>query len=837
MLGLWHAKTVVGQTTMKFIFTVGQADEYTLTVSTEPYALVSAVTAVRAQGNRLHATCMISSHETATLNMEFDGDTVSVALHHPHLGAVSFTGKPGPGTSLTEDLIAAVAPYRKPYVPQRTDEEIRTEVEALLSRMTVQDKLGQMSQCVASDFAFGGDVASEPPSKLVAEGKAGVILGAMDSSRIFDLQRVAVEQSPLQIPLLFNADVIHGFQTIFPVPLAWSCSWDMEAIRNACRIAAREATATGIHYNNAPMVDITRDPRWGRVMEGAGEDPYLGGQIAAAQVRGYQGDSLFSEESMIACLKHFAAYGAVEAGREYNTVDISEWAMRNVYLPPFQAGIEAGAGSVMTSFTIYQGIPATANQALVKGWLREEMGFDGMVISDYAAVDEVVVHGCARDGKEAAKKALDATLDIEMVSRCFYEHLPELLAEGLVTEAQLDAAVRRILTYKYKLGIMDDPFRYVRPEKELAYHFSAEHLDASRDLARKSIVLLKNDGGVLPLATEQKTAMVGPFANSRDLLGRWQFTKYGDRTVTIQQGLLAKGIRPENLLVAEGCGVESAISGGIEAAVHQAQQADVVLLCLGEASTMSGEAASRTEITLPEIQMRLAEAIIALGKPTVLVLTNGRPLVLNWFQEHVDAIVETWFLGSQAGNAIADVLLGDYNPAGRLTMSFPAKLGQVPVYYNHFKTGRPMTRQNQAERFISKYIDGPNDPLYPFGYGLSYTRFDYSGLRLDREQMTRSEEIRVTVTVTNTGSRTGEETVQLYIQDLYGSAVRPVKELKGFQKITLGPGESREVLFTIREADLKYYTADAGFRAEEGEFAVYVGPNSRDVQEARLTLV
>jgi beta-glucosidase len=746
-------------------------------------------------------------------------------------------GKPDSGTTPTQDLITQVAPYRKTGVRARTDEEIRTEVEAWLRRMTIQDKLGQMSQCVASDFAFGGDVDAEAPSKLVAAGKAGVILGALDAHRIFELQRIAIEQSPLKIPLLFNADVIHGFQTIFPVPLAWSCSWDMEAIQNACRIAAREATATGIHYNNAPMVDITRDPRWGRVMEGAGEDPYLGAQIAVAQVRGFQGDSLFSEESMIACLKHFAGYGAVEGGRDYNTVDISEWALRNVYLPPFKAGIEAGAGSVMTSFTVYQGIPAVASQALVKGWLREEMGFDGLVISDYAAVDEVIVHGCARDGKEAAQKAIDATLDIEMVSRWFYQHLPELVAQGLVAEAQVDAAVRRILTYKYHIGIMDDPFRYVRPEKEREYHFCAAHLDASRDLARKSIVLLKNDSGVLPLTPQQKIAVVGPFANSKDLLGRWQFTKYGDETVTLLQGLAAKGIRPENLMVAEGCGVESAIDGGFNAALQVAQQADVVLLAMGESSTMSGEAASRTEITLPEIQLRLAELIVGLGKPTVLVLTNGRPLILDWFQGHVDAILETWFLGSQAGNAIADVLLGDYNPAGRLTMSFPAKLGQVPVYYSQFKTGRPMTRQNQAERFISKYIDGPNDPLYPFGYGLSYTRFSYSDLKLDREQMTRAEAIRASVTVTNTGDRTGEETVQLYIQDLYGSTVRPVKELKGFQKITLNPGESREVVFTIREADLRYYTADMSYQAEPGEFTVYLGPNSRDVAEAGFTLV
>ncbi len=610
----------------------------------------------------------------------------------------------------------------------------------------------------------------------------------------------------------------------------------MEAIEQACAIAAKEASASGITYNHGPMVDVTRDPRWGRVVEGAGEDPYLGSLIAEAQVKGFQGDGLFSQESIIACLKHFIAYGAAEAGRDYNTVDISEGTLRNIYLPPFRAGIEAGAGSVMNSFNIIQGIPVAANKAVMNDLLRKELGFDGILISDYGSIEEIVVHGNAKDSKEAAKKALDATMDIEMVTRA-YDQLPQLVEEGGVLEEQLDAAVRRILKYKYKCGLMDDPFRYIRPEKETEYHFSEPHLQASRELARKSIVLLKNEG-VLPLVKEAGTiAVIGPFGNSKDFLGPWQFSRFGDRTVTLQEGLEAKGISADRLLFAEGCGVELAIEGGLEQAAAIAKKADVVILALGESSNMSGEAASRMDITLPEAQLRLAEKIAGCGKSTILVLTNGRPLVLDWFERHVDAIVETWFLGSQAGHAIADVLFGDANPSGRLTMSFPAKAGQVPIYYNGFNTGRPVTENNSNRKFISKYIDGPNEPLYPFGYGLSYSTFVYSDIKLDRNWMTSADTIAATVTVTNTGKMAGEETVQLYIQDLYGSFVRPVKELKGFRRIKLQSGESRDVTFSVTEAELKYYTPDGIFQAEPGDFRLFVGPNSRELQAAAFKLV
>ncbi|WP_017813235.1 glycoside hydrolase family 3 N-terminal domain-containing protein [Paenibacillus shenyangensis] len=746
-------------------------------------------------------------------------------------------------SNIHAELSALVAPYRKRDVTPRSDENIRESAEQLLNEMTLAEKIGQMSQCADSEFAFGGEIEADPTELLVREGRVGSILGAFNSRRTFDLQKMAIEQSRLRIPLMFNADVIHGYQTIFPIPLAWACSWDLEEIKRACMIAAKEATASGITYNHAPMVDISRDARWGRVMEGAGEDPYLGSLIARAQVEGFQGDSLFSEETLIACLKHFIGYGASEAGRDYNTVDMSEWTLRNVYLPPFKAGLEAGSASVMNAFNFYNGIPVAGNKFILHDLLREELGFDGMLISDYGAVDEIYIHGAARDRKDAARQSLEATMDIEMVTQLYENYLPQLIEEGKVQEAQIDAAVRRILIYKYKIGIMDDPFRYIRPEKEEEYHFHADHLQASRELARKSIVLLKNQDQTLPLQTEaaaagiQKIAVIGPFADSKDMLGTWQFSRYKEETVTLLEGLTAKGIDEDHLLYAEGSGVNDPIEGGIEQAVRAAEAADIVLLVLGEHSEMSGEAASRMDISIPAVQQQLAEAVVAVGKPVVLVLTNGRPLVLDWYEQNVDAIVETWFLGSQAGHAIADVLTGDYNPTGKLTMSFPKHLGQSPIYYNRFNTGRPLTAENQEEKYISKYLDGPNDPLYPFGYGLSYTEFSYSNLQLDRQQMKSGEQITVTATVTNTGSMAGEEIAQMYIQDLYGTTVRPVRELKGYRKVQLAPQESAKIEFVITEQDLEYCNARLEWTAEEGDFKVYVGTHSGSTLEQTFELI
>jgi len=825
------------QSSIKMKLNIEKKETYALSVVLEPFPFPIHIDDLKVEGKSLWAKGASEFVPDAffELQLTFEEEQFEGRIKLPHQEAFDVKGTKGPGPTLEDMLITEIAPYRRQAVKQRDDEDIQLAVEALLGKMSITDKIGQMSQCMSTNISLGTDVESDSPEKLVAEGRAGSVLAAINSYRVFELQKIAVEQSPHGIPLLFNFDVIHGFQTIFPVPLAWSCSWDPESIKEACSIAAREASASGITYNHGPMVDITRDPRWGRVVEGAGEDPYLGSLIAEAQVEGFQGD-LYDEEKIIACLKHFIAYGAAEAGRDYNTVDISEGTLRNVYLPPFQAGIKAGAGSVMNAFNTYQGVPVAANRFLLNDLLRSELGFDGILISDYGSIDEIVAHGLVKDSKEAAKKALDATLDIEMVTRSF-DHLHELIEQGHVKEEQLDEAVRRILTFKYKIGIMDDPFRYVRPEKEQEYHYHPSHLGASRDLARKSIVLLKNNG-VLPIASkERKIALIGPFGDSQDLLGPWQWSRYAKETVSLRQGLEEQGISGERLLLEEGCTVEEAIEGGLERAVAAAEQAEIVILALGESSEMSGEAASRMDITLPKVQQELAEAIVRVGKPIVLVLTNGRPLVLDWFERHVDAIVETWFLGSQAGHAIADVLLGRYNPSGKLTMSFPAHIGQVPVYYNHFNTGRPVTESNKHLKFFSRYIDGSNDPLYPFGYGLSYTDFAYSDIRLSRTRMNALETILASVTVTNTGSESGEETVQLYIQDLYGSVVRPVKELKGFKKVSLGAGETQEVHFAITSADLAYWNADMKYEAEPGAFKVFIGSSSRDVIEASFELV
>ncbi|MEV5030298.1 beta-glucosidase BglX [Paenibacillus sp. LPE1-1-1.1] len=837
MIGIWHASKTVNGSVFKLLFSITENDGYKLAINSEPTPAFILPMDAQIEGNNLRAEGRsFFTPDPVCVTLVFEGDTFRGTVTLPFMGELQIEGERGRGRSLSEDLIPKVMPYRKTGVNLRSDADIRQEVEKLLDRMTLLDKIGQMSQSGASDFSFGSDVESEPTEKLVAEGKVGSILGAFDINRVFELQKIAVEQSPHRIPLLFNADIIHGFQTIFPVPLAWSCSWDLEAIKRACAISAKEAAASGTTFNHGPMVDITRDPRWGRVVEGAGEDPYLGALIARAQVEGFQGDNLFDNETIIACLKHFIAYGAAEGGRDYNTVDISEGTLRNVFLPPFKEGIEAGAGSVMNAFNIYQSMPVAGSRYLLNDLLRDELGFDGMLISDYGAIEEIHIHGAAKDGKEAAKLALEATMDIEMVTRLYFRYLPELIKEGVIKEEQIDEAVRRILTFKFKIGIMDDPFRYVQPEKEMEYHFNTAHLEASRDLARKSIVLLKNDG-VLPLRNDGRTvALIGPFAASQDLLGPWQFSRYGMETVTLRDGLVAKGFTSERLLVASGCGVDSEIEGGFDKALAAATRADVVVLALGEDSNMSGEAASRADIELPAVQRKLAEAIVGLGKPTVLVLTNGRPLILDWFDQHVNAIVETWFAGSQAGHAITDVLLGEYNPSGRLTMSFPHHAGQVPIYYNHFNTGRPVTPENAHMKFNSKYLDSPNEPLYPFGFGLSYSAVEYTEPLLDKCVMSRTESLSASVEVKNIGDLTCEETVQLYIQDLHGSVVRPVKELKGFRKIKLEPGETQVVTFDVMEKDLEYYLPDNSFKAEAGLFKLFIGPNARVVKEASFEL-
>lgn len=836
MMGVWHCIISNEQIEMKYLFSIEENNGLKLSVTTEPVPII-VITETYVNGNHISAKGINQyfAEDQVSLELDFEQETFTGKL--VLMGQeISLDGKKGRGEAMSESLIPFLAANRKVGLTPRSEAEINKEVERLLNVMSIEDKIGQMSQCQASNFSFGGDVESLPPEVLVEEGRAGSILGAFDIRRVYELQKIAVERSPHRIPLLFNADVIHGHQTIFPVPLAWSCSWDLDLIKQAAAIAAKEATVSGITYNHGPMVDVTRDPRWGRVVEGAGEDPYLGSLIAKAQVEGFQGDSLFNDETIIACLKHFIGYGASEGGRDYNTVDISEGTLRNFHLPPFRAGIEAGAGSVMNAFNIYQGIPAAGNKFLLHDLLRDELGFKGMLISDYGSIDEIHTHGVASDKSQAAAMALNATMDIEMVTQTYANELPGLIEKGIVKEEQLDEAVRRILTYKYRIGIMDDPYRYIQPDKEQLYHFHPDHVETSRELARKSIVLLKNNQ-ILPLKPNQKIAVIGPFGISKDLLGPWQFSKYSNETVTLFQGIAGKGILAEQLVYAPGSDIDSEIPGGIEYAITTAEESDVVILALGESSNMSGEAASRTNISLPAAQMRLAEAIAATGKPVILVLTNGRPLELEWFDLNVDAIVETWFLGSQAGHAIADILFGDYNPSGKLTMSFPYSVGQIPVYYNHYNTGRPLLESNRNQKYISKYLDSPNEALYPFGYGLSYTTFEYSELELEQTTLSMSEELNIKVTVANTGQYAGRETVQLYVQDLYGSSVRPVKELKGFSSICLEPGAKKSVEFKLSEKDLRYYLPNGQFEAEAGDFKVYIGSDSRNGLVAEFKLV
>lgn len=629
---------------------------------------------------------------------------------------------------------------------------------------------------------------------------------------------------------MFCRDVIHGSQTIFPIPLGWSCSFDPELIGEAGRVAAKEATPVGIMYAFAPMLDIARDPRWGRVSEGNGEDPYLCARICEAQVRGYQGEDLSDDDSMMACLKHFVGYSAAEAGRDYNTCEITETTLRNIYLEPFRAGIQAGAASVMNSFNTMNGVPVAVNKYILRDVLRDELGFKGVLVSDFSAVEEAIAHGAAEDGKDAACKAIRASMDIEMASGLYNAWVKEAIEKGELSEVLVDECVRRILTYKYKIGLMDDPYKYLQPDKE-AKIFCREYRDVALRLARESIVLLKNDGPAgtqekaLPLRRDGKIALIGPKGDSTDLLGPWQFSGRKADTVTLRQGLEEKGL---TVFCEEGSTIHEGIEGGIERAVAAAKAADVVILALGEDMSMSGEAASRQSITVPDAQMQLAEAVAETGKPVIVVLTNGRPLLVEWFMEHTDALVETWFLGSEAGRAIADVLVGDYNPSGRLTITFPRHQGQIPIYYNHLNTGRPF-KDGMQEKFLSRYIDGMNAPRFTFGYGLSYTQFAYDALTLSAESMKQGETVNVSVQVSNTGDVAGTEVVQLYIHDVAASIARPVKELKGFERVFLEAGESRTVTFTIDEETLSFYNAENRKVVEAGMFEVFVGGSADDV--------
>ncbi len=732
-----------------------------------------------------------------------------------------------------------------------TDPAIERRIDSLLAKMTLAEKIGQLNQH-SSSF----DLTGPPPEgdreraryELLKSGGVGSMLNVNGVEATRKTQQLVVENSRLGIPLIFGYDVVHGYKTMSPIPLAEAASWDLEAVERSARMAAIEAAASGLHWTFAPMVDIARDARWGRIMEGAGEDPYLGAKMAAARVRGFQGEDLAAPDTLAACAKHLAGYGFAEAGREYNTADFSEQTLRNVVLPPFKAAVEAGVATLMNAFNEIGGTPATASSYLQRTILRDEWGFDGFVVTDWATIDELVTHGVAADERDAAKQAIEAGSDMDMESEAFSAHLASLVDSGAIDEGLIDDAVRRVLRVKFQLGLFDDPYRYSDPQREARWVLSEEMHAASRDMARKSIVLLQNEGGLLPLARDSETiAVIGPLGDDKDSpLGSWRGKAVSGSAVSLLEGIQAavsesvdvRHAQGAPLMIGEGSfnfeiELNETDRSGFPVAVEAARGADVVILALGEVAFQSGEGRSQVDIGLKGVQEELLREIQAVNENIVLVLMNGRPLALPAEAAAVPAIVEAWHLGSQAGHAIADVLFGDYNPSGKLPVSFPRHVGQEPLYYNAKNTGRPSPTWMV---YWSHYTDAPNTPLFPFGHGLSYSTFDYSELRLSAEEIDRSGSLEVALTVTNSGARAGAEVVQLYIRDLVGSTTRPVKELKGFQKVELAAGEAREVTFTLGAGDLAFYTARGEWEAEPGEFQVFVGTSSTDVRTGQFRL-
>lgn len=734
------------------------------------------------------------------------------------------------------------------------DMEMDAFVDNLLSKMTLEEKLGQLN-LPASDDIVTGQAKSSNIGAMVAAGKVGGVFNIKGVEKIRDLQRIAVENSRLGIPLLFGMDVIHGYETVFPIPLALSCSWDIPAIEKSARIAAQEASASGICWTFSPMVDICRDPRWGRASEGSGEDPFLGSEIARAMVKGYQGENLEKNDEIMACVKHFALYGAPEGGRDYNTVDMSRQRMFNEYFAPYKAGAEAGAGSFMTSFNTVDGVPATANRWLLTDVLRGMWGWDGFVVTDYTAISEMIEHGMG-DLQQVSALALKAGTDMDMVANGFNGTLAQSLQEGIVNLGQIDMAVRRILEAKYKLGLFKNPYKYIDEQRQKNEIYTKANVEEARRIAQETFVLLKNENHLLPLKKQGKIALIGPLANtSANMPGTWSVAASLDKYKTLYQAFKDAVGKKAEILYAKGSNLEAdpqleadATMFGREMrdprseeellaeALNVAAGADVIVAALGESSEYSGESSSRTILTLPATQRRLLEALLATGKPVVMLNFAGRPTVMEWETEHVPAIMNVWFGGSEAGDAIADVVFGEVSPSGKLTMSMPRSVGQIPVYYNSLNTGRPKEDDSRFLKFRSGYIDSPNSPLYPFGYGLSYTEFNYTDFTLSSTEMTPDGSITATVTVTNTGNYDGDEIVQLYLRDMVGSISRPVKELKGFQRIHLNAGESKTVEFAITPELLKFYNYELEYVCEPGEFQVMVGPDSERVQKLSFTL-
>jgi beta-glucosidase len=734
------------------------------------------------------------------------------------------------------------------------DDQMNVFINDLMNRMSTEEKIGQLNLNAAGSFTTGKTI-NEKTHEKIKSGQLGAFLNDFSVESMRASQDVAVKESVNHIPLLFGMDVIHGYKTIFPIPLAMSCMWDTGFVEKYARVAALEATANGIAWTYSPMVDISRDPRWGRIAEGAGEDPYLGSLISAALVKGYQGKDLSLNNTMMACVKHFALYGAAEAGRDYNTVDMSHIRMYNEYLPPYKAAVDAGAGSFMTSFNVVDAIPATGNRWLLTTLLRDEWGFKGFVVTDYTAINEMIMHGMG-DLQAVSALALKAGTDMDMVGEGFLTTLKKSLDEGKVTMKDIDQACRRVLEAKYKLGLFQDPYRYLDENRAKSIVLTPENRKVARQVAQRAIVLLKNDNQILPLKKSGTFAVIGPLAESwADMLGTWAMGGDPSQVVTITEGLKNAGGNNINVLYAKGSeltdnpmllNLENPLGARVQQkaektpaskeqllneAVSIAGKADVVIAVLGEPSAWSGEAASMTDIGLQKTQQDLLMALLKTGKPVVLLLVNGRPMTLKWENDNVNAILETWALGTEAGNAIADVLFGDYNPSGRLSTTFPQNVGQIPLYYNHLNTGRPMDPKN---KFTSKYIDSPNDPVYPFGYGLSYTSFSYGDIKLDRPSISGEGTLTATIELTNTGKFAGEDVVQLYIGDPVASVSRPVKELKGFRKVMLKPGEKQNIDFKITTDLLKFYNSDLKYVWEPGEFNLMIGPNSADVKTIKF---
>ena len=728
-------------------------------------------------------------------------------------------------------------------------QKMKIFINGLMKKMNLEEKIGQLNLPSAGDITTGQAKSSNIAQKI-REGKVGGLFNVKSVAKIKEIQRVAVEESRLKIPLMFGMDVIHGYETVFPIPLGLSCTWDLQAIELSARIAAIEASADGINWTFSPMVDIARDPRWGRIAEGSGEDPYLGAQIAKAMVKGYQGD--FSGNSNImACVKHFALYGAAEAGRDYNTTDMSRVKMFNEYFPPYKAAVDAGVGTVMASFNEVDGIPATANKYLMTDVLRKLWGFKGFVVTDYTGINEMIDHGMG-NLQQVSALALKAGIDMDMVGEGFLTTLAQSLKEGKITLAQIDNACRLILEAKYILGLFDNPYKYCNEQRAKTEIYTASHRKVAREIAAQSFVLLKNQDDLLPLKKGGTLAVIGPLAdNKKNMPGTWSVAANFDNAISVLTGIKEVAGAEAKVLYAKGSFLDddsllekrAGMFGKdffrdgktkqqlLEEALAIAAQADVIIAAVGESAEMSGESSSRTNIDIPQAQKDLLGALLKTGKPVIMVLFAGRPLTIKWESENVPVILNVWFGGSEAGYAIADVLFGDVNPSGKLTSTFPQNIGQVPIYYAHKNTGRPLPQGKWFEKFRSNYLDVSNDPLYPFGYGLSYTQFTYSDIKLSSSKMAKNGSIIASVTVTNTGMIEGKEVVQLYLRDMVGSITRPVKELKGFQKINLKPGETKELNFNITEEELKFYNSDLQYVSEPGDFKVFIGSNSRDVKE------